>query len=72
MEPPSTPHLFLPLALLTGEGSELGFWWEGKMHGLVRIGTIMVKGLWELRSEVNTDTIFHVCTHILRLPDGRG
>lgn len=72
MGPLSMSHLFLPLALLTGEGSELGFWWECRICGLFRIGTIMAKILWELESEVNTDAIFHVCTHILRNPNGRG
>lgn len=57
----SVPHLFVPLVLLTGEGEEpLGFWWEWMLCGLFRIGTIMVRIIWEFGSEVNTDTIFHV------------
>lgn len=72
MESLSIPHLLLPLALLTGEGSKLGFCWEWKLCGLFIIGTIMAKILRALRSEVNTDAIFPVCTHVLRHPNGSG
>lgn len=55
----SSPHLFLSLALLTGEESKLpGFWWEWKIPELFRTGTITVKLTWEFGSEVNIDTIF--------------
>lgn len=55
----SSSHLFLSLALLTGEeGKLLGFCWEWKMCELFRTGTIVVKTTWEFGSEVNIDTIF--------------
>lgn len=45
----SSPHLFLSLALLTGEESKLpGFWWEWKIPELFRIGTILLKLLGSL------------------------